>query len=310
MWVGDAAAAGRPAARLADGAQPAADGASPPPPAGPPAATVPDGAPGAPLAHRAGGARDADAHGRQRPPADARRAGAGAGCSRAAALALAQRGGDWGTFVASGAGDDKRVMFAVSGGGGGGARFSRGTSSDTNDGDFGRADSISAGDRARSLGTGLQGLSAGGVRQSIFGGPAMGTMGRRTSHDDLQKKLRKQKKEAAKAAKIPKVAKKLSEVTAMRAVRHITFKTEDWRLHLDEPQPMRITSFGEKRAAEFVAMQAADWATHNHWQLSRVYPKATRLESSNMPDNLACRLWAAAVHMVSFNFQYWDSGMR
>ena len=72
---------------------------------------------------------------------------------------------------------------------------------------------------------------------------------------------------------------------------------------------MRITSFGEKRAAEFVAMQAADWATHNHWQLSRVYPKATRLESSNMPDNLACRLWAAAVHMVSFNFQYWDSGM-
>ena len=221
-----------------------------------------------------------------------------------------QRGGDRGTSVASGAGDDKRVMFAVSGGGGGGGRFSRGTSSDTNDGDFGRADSISAGDRARSLGTGLQGLSAGGVRQSIFGGPAMGTMGRRTSHDDLQKKLRKQKKEAAKAAKIPKVAKKLSEVTAMRAVRHITFKTEDWRLHLDEPQPMRITSFGEKRAAEFVALQAADWATHNHWQLSRVYPKATRLESSNMPDNLACRLWAAAVHMVSFNFQYWDSGMQ
>ena len=41
--------------------------------------------------------------------------------------------------------------------------------------------------------------------------------------------------------------------------------------------------------------------------LSRVYPMGSRVSSSNVSDELACRLWEAGVQMVALNLQTVDS---
>ena len=66
--------------------------------------------------------------------------------------------------------------------------------------------------------------------------------------------------------------------------------------------PLLVSSFGEGRALELVNLQQ-EWIEHNTQRISRVYPKGTRIDSTNISDTLACRLWEAGVQMVALNWQ-------
>lgn len=55
--------------------------------------------------------------------------------------------------------------------------------------------------------------------------------------------------------------------------------------------------------------QRPRWIHHNKRLLSRIYPKGSRTDSSNLPEALTCRMWSAGVQMVALNWQTWDDAM-
>ena len=56
-----------------------------------------------------------------------------------------------------------------------------------------------------------------------------------------------------------------------------------------------VSSFKEQRALEYVAHCQPSWREHNRLRCSRVYPKGSRVDSSNVSARDACRLWSAGV---------------
>jgi hypothetical protein len=91
----------------------------------------------------------------------------------------------------------------------------------------------------------------------------------------------------------------LDAVTTMRAIRVK-------QLQIDGRQPsapLLISSFKEGHAQKLARTQRAEWRRHNASCISRVYPAATRQDSSNIPAQVAVTMWDAGVQMVAFNFQ-------
>lgn len=94
----------------------------------------------------------------------------------------------------------------------------------------------------------------------------------------------------------------------MRAVRFAAYMpapTPEQRAR----QPLVVSSFKETATIDMERERQPAWLAHNEAHLSRVYPKGSRVDSSNIQDLHACRLWAAGVQLVALNVQTWDSAM-
>ena len=65
-------------------------------------------------------------------------------------------------------------------------------------------------------------------------------------------------------------------------------------------------SVSERTAGRIIKENKADWVKHNMAHISRVYPRAVRLNSTNY-DPVPC--WAAGCQIVALNWQTLDEGM-
>ncbi|XP_027489498.1 1-phosphatidylinositol 4,5-bisphosphate phosphodiesterase beta-1-like [Corapipo altera] len=69
-----------------------------------------------------------------------------------------------------------------------------------------------------------------------------------------------------------------------------------------------MSSFVETKGLEQLTKSPLEFVEYNKRQLSRVYPKGTRVDSSNFHPQL---FWNAGVHMAALNFQSmgetWDT---
>ena len=103
-----------------------------------------------------------------------------------------------------------------------------------------------------------------------------------------------------------KVSPELGAVTAMHAVHFNGFQSFDDLTPDDLRPPLRVSSFGEKKA-ERCMLLAPEWRKHNRYMCSRVYPKGNRVNSSNITEQTTCKLWEAGVQMVALNLQTIDN---
>ena len=60
-------------------------------------------------------------------------------------------------------------------------------------------------------------------------------------------------------------------------------RSADW-------EPLVVCSLKEGDAIDMERESQPAWIAHNRSNLSRVYPKGSRMDSSNMADTLLCRL--------------------
>lgn len=68
-----------------------------------------------------------------------------------------------------------------------------------------------------------------------------------------------------------------------------------------------MSSFAETTALNLLKTQAIEFVNYNKRQLSRIYPKGTRAESSNFFPQI---FWNAGCQMVALNFQTPDLPMQ
>lgn len=103
-------------------------------------------------------------------------------------------------------------------------------------------------------------------------------------------------------SKAPKLARELSDITIYCQARH--FKSFDesksWTFH-------EMASFEERKAADLVSSDSGSFINYNLKNLSRIYPKGTRTNSSNYKPNI---YWSVGCHMVALNYQTLDKSQR
>nr|XP_021323208.1 1-phosphatidylinositol 4,5-bisphosphate phosphodiesterase beta-2 [Danio rerio] len=68
-----------------------------------------------------------------------------------------------------------------------------------------------------------------------------------------------------------------------------------------------ISSFVETKGESLIAKNAVDWVEYNKRQLSRIYPKGTRVDSSNYSPQ---PFWSAGCQFVALNYQTMDFPMQ
>ncbi|XP_052009464.1 1-phosphatidylinositol 4,5-bisphosphate phosphodiesterase beta-2-like [Xyrauchen texanus] len=68
-----------------------------------------------------------------------------------------------------------------------------------------------------------------------------------------------------------------------------------------------ISSFVETKGESLIAKSAVDWAEYNKRQMSRIYPKGTRVDSSNYSPQ---PFWTAGCQFVALNYQTMDFPMQ
>ena len=68
-----------------------------------------------------------------------------------------------------------------------------------------------------------------------------------------------------------------------------------------------MSSFAETAALGYLKSQAIEFVNYNKRQLSRIYPKGTRADSSNFLPQI---FWNAGCQMVALNFQTSDLPMQ
>nr|ACI15945.1 phospholipase C-like protein [Bodo saltans] len=71
-------------------------------------------------------------------------------------------------------------------------------------------------------------------------------------------------------------------------------------------KPYHIQSYTETKVEEFAVKCPADYKRQNMRMMSRIYPKGSRINSSNYSPVLA---WSLGAHVVALNFQTWDEPM-
>lgn len=82
------------------------------------------------------------------------------------------------------------------------------------------------------------------------------------------------------------------------------FKTSDWG---KDAEPYFIQSYAETKVDEFAVMSRDDFTAQNTRMLTRIYPKGTRIGSSNYNPATA---WSMGSQVVALNYQTWDDDMR
>ncbi|XDV43774.1 hypothetical protein PO909_012184 [Leuciscus waleckii] len=68
-----------------------------------------------------------------------------------------------------------------------------------------------------------------------------------------------------------------------------------------------ISSFVETKGESLIAKNAVDWVEYNKRQMSRIYPKGTRVDSSNYSPQ---PFWSAGCQFVALNYQTMDFPMQ
>jgi len=91
-----------------------------------------------------------------------------------------------------------------------------------------------------------------------------------------------------------KFTKELSDLTILKAYRLASFDAK-----YTQPTSM-CTSFNEAAIARLIAKNHSELTELNKWVLSRTYPKASRVDSSNY-NPVPC--WNAGIQLVALNFQ-------
>jgi len=99
------------------------------------------------------------------------------------------------------------------------------------------------------------------------------------------------------------LAKELSDcVVICQAVKFKSFE-----LSREKYNFAQMSSFGENKALSLVDEEPAEWVEHNKWQISRIYPKGLRTDSSNYsPINM----WLCGCQIVALNYQTPDEPMH
>ena len=69
----------------------------------------------------------------------------------------------------------------------------------------------------------------------------------------------------------------------------------------------KMSSFAETTALGYLKSQAVEFVKYNKRQLSRIYPKGTRADSSNFMPQI---FWNSGCQLVSLNFQTSDLPMQ
>jgi phosphatidylinositol phospholipase C delta len=99
-----------------------------------------------------------------------------------------------------------------------------------------------------------------------------------------------------------KKSSKSPELSAV--VTNGAFKTKTWGA---DARQYNIQSFSELKVEEFYKKHRTDFIALNTRMLSRIYPKGTRVDSSNYDPTLG---WSMGAQVVALNYQTWDTPMR
>jgi phosphatidylinositol phospholipase C delta len=81
-------------------------------------------------------------------------------------------------------------------------------------------------------------------------------------------------------------------------------KTKDWG---QSAKPYFIQSFDESKVESFAKNSRTEFTEMNTRMMSRIYPKGSRVNSSNYFPTLA---WSMGAQVVALNFQTWDAPLR
>ncbi len=68
-----------------------------------------------------------------------------------------------------------------------------------------------------------------------------------------------------------------------------------------------MSSFDEKQAMQLLKQSPVEFVNYNRFQLSRVYPRGTRVDSANFMPQL---FWNAGCQLVALNYQTLDLAMQ
>jgi len=111
-----------------------------------------------------------------------------------------------------------------------------------------------------------------------------------------EKKEEKEEKKGKKAErKHESTAKELSELISLKAVKFPGFKE-----YKNKNKAWEMSSFSEGKIGKFLSKSALDYVEYNSRQISRIFPKGTRIDSSNYDPTPA---WNCGAQIVALNYQ-------
>jgi len=93
----------------------------------------------------------------------------------------------------------------------------------------------------------------------------------------------------------PSISPELSEITQLKTIKFKGFA--DNKAHA---KPWEMCSFSENKTHKFLSKQMADFIEYNNKQLSRIFPKGMRVDSSNYDP---VPPWNAGCQIVALNYQ-------
>ena len=114
-----------------------------------------------------------------------------------------------------------------------------------------------------------------------------------------------------KKEKKKKIDDALEEITTLFAVKFHGFDEGVYSSETPDELPKEyipyISSFGESKSEKLAEQDGAAWIEHNLRNFSRIYPKGTRVESTNYSP---LPMWQSGAHMVALNYQTMDLNMQ
>nr|AAF79180.1 phospholipase C [Doryteuthis pealeii] len=120
--------------------------------------------------------------------------------------------------------------------------------------------------------------------------------------DEEKKKIEKEKKDAGTAAKEAEAAEEMSAlVNYIQPVHFTTFEQAQ-----KKDRHYEMSSMVETQALNKLKDNPEDFVDYNKKQLTRIYPKGTRVDSSNYVPQI---YWNAGCQLVALNFQCFDVAM-
>ncbi|CAI9730545.1 1-phosphatidylinositol 4,5-bisphosphate phosphodiesterase classes I and II-like [Octopus vulgaris] len=120
--------------------------------------------------------------------------------------------------------------------------------------------------------------------------------------DEEKKKIEKEKKDAGTAAKEAEAAEEMSAL--VNYIQPVHFTTFDNATKKNRSYEM--SSMVETQALNLLKEAPEDFVDYNKRQLTRIYPKGTRVDSSNYVPQI---YWNAGCQLVALNFQCFDLAM-
>eukprot|EP00002_Diphylleia_rotans_P018076 TRINITY_DN3501_c0_g1_i2.p1 TRINITY_DN3501_c0_g1~~TRINITY_DN3501_c0_g1_i2.p1 ORF type:complete len:494 (-),score=84.55 TRINITY_DN3501_c0_g1_i2:164-1645(-) len=99
----------------------------------------------------------------------------------------------------------------------------------------------------------------------------------------------------------PKIAESLSSLAFVKNTRFVDFPT-----YFGKGRPYEISSFAELRAERFCETEGGNFIKYNQKNLSRIYPKGLRVDSSNYRPTIE---WSRGCQVVALNYQTPDVPM-